>query len=75
MYYEYPIEQFARSARTQFQLGFARMTMKLMPDFDDVVLEPSAQGLKILGASEMAFVGSIRAKWTSGNYVYACSTA
>ncbi len=54
MDYEYPIEQFARSARTQFQLGFARMTMKLMPDFDDVVLEPSAQGLKILGASEMA---------------------
>ena len=54
MYYEYPIEQLARSARTRFQMGFARMTMNLMPTFEDVVLEPSVQGLKILGASEMA---------------------
>jgi len=54
MYYEYPIEQLACSAKTRFQMGFARMTMHLMPEFGDVVLEPSEQGLKILGASEMA---------------------
>jgi predicted membrane GTPase involved in stress response len=54
MYYQYPIEQLARSAKTQFQMGFARMTMHLMPKFDDAVLEPSEQGLKILGASELA---------------------
>jgi predicted membrane GTPase involved in stress response len=54
MYYEYPIEQLACSARTRFQLGFARMTMHLMPELGDAVLEPSEQGLRILGASEMA---------------------
>jgi predicted membrane GTPase involved in stress response len=54
MYYEYPIEQLARSPTTRFQMGFAKMTMNLMPTFEDVVLEPSVQGLKILGASEMA---------------------
>lgn len=54
MYHEYPIAQLAQSARTRFQLGFARMTMHLMPKFDDVVLEPSEQGLMILGTSEMA---------------------
>ena len=54
MHYEFPIEQLALSARTRFQMGFAKMTMHLMPKFEDVVLEPSAQGLKILGTSELA---------------------
>jgi len=54
MNYGYPIEQLARSAKTQFQMGFARMTVHLMPQFDDVAFEPSAQGLKILGASDLA---------------------
>ena len=54
MYYDYPIEQLARSSTTRFQMGFARMTMHLMPQLEDVVLEPSTQGLKILGAHEMA---------------------
>jgi hypothetical protein len=54
MYYDYPIEQLARSATTQFQTGFARMTVHLIPEFHDAVLEPSAEGLKILGASEVA---------------------
>lgn len=54
MNYEYPIEQLARSAKTQFQMGFARKTMQLMPELEDIVLEASEQGLKILGASEMA---------------------
>ena len=54
MYYDYPIEQLARSAKTRFQMGFARMTMHLMPRLDDVVLAPSAEGLKILAASEVA---------------------
>ena len=54
MYYQYPIEQVARSARSRFQMGFARMTMHLLPEFEDIVLEPSAQGLKILGANELA---------------------
>ena len=40
----YPIEQLARSAHTQFQIGFAKMTMRLMPAFDDVALEPTAEG-------------------------------
>lgn len=54
MYYDYPIEQLACGANTRFQLGFARITMHLMPQFDDVVLEPSQAGLKIHGASEVA---------------------
>jgi hypothetical protein len=54
VYYDYPIEQLAFSAKTRFQLGFARMTMHLMPELDGVALEPSEQGLKILGASELA---------------------
>jgi predicted membrane GTPase involved in stress response len=54
MYYDYPIEQLARSARSRFQMGFARMTMHLLPEFKDIALEPSAQGLKILGANELA---------------------
>ena len=54
MRYDYPIEQLARSARTRFQLGFARLTVKLLPRFDEVAFEPSAQGLKILAETEMA---------------------
>ena len=50
----YPIEQLARSSRTRFQLGFARMTIPLLPRLDDVAFEPSSQGLKILAASELA---------------------
>ena len=50
MCYDYPIEQLARSARSRFQMGFARMTMHLLPEFKDIVLEPGAKGLKILGA-------------------------
>ena len=54
MYYDYPIEQLARSSTTRFQMGFARLTMHLMPQLEDVALEPSTQGLKILAANEMA---------------------
>ena len=54
MYHDYPIEQLARSAKSRFQMGFARMTMHLLPEFDDAVIEASAQGLKILGANEVA---------------------
>jgi hypothetical protein len=54
MHYGYPIEQLARSAKSRFQMGFARMTLHLLPDFEDIVFEPSAQGLKILGANEIA---------------------
>lgn len=54
MHYDYPIEQVARSARTRFQLGFARFTMKLLPSFDDVLFEPSEQGLRMLAATETA---------------------
>jgi hypothetical protein len=54
MYREYPIEQLARSTSTRFQMGFARMTMHLLPDFREAVLEPSAEGLKILGTNEAA---------------------
>jgi translation elongation factor EF-G len=35
-------------------MGFARMTMHLLPEFDDIVLEPSIEGLKILATSETA---------------------
>ncbi|MGQ0749804.1 MAG: hypothetical protein ACT4PS_04650 [Betaproteobacteria bacterium] len=52
----YPIEQLARSARTRFQGGFAHMTMQLLPAFEGAALEPTAQGLKILGINEMALV-------------------
>lgn len=53
MYRDYPIEQLARSAKSRFQIGFARVTMRLLPHFDDIVLEPTVQGLKILGANEL----------------------
>ena len=54
MYPRFPIEQLATSPRTRFQQGFARMTMHLMPQFEDVALEATAEGLRILGASEIA---------------------
>ena len=54
MYDEYPIEQLARGTSTRFQMGFARMTMHLLPQFKEVVLEPSDQGLKILATNEPA---------------------
>ena len=47
MYCDYPIEQLARSTTSQFQVGFARMTMRLLPDFDDVLLEPSAHRVRL----------------------------
>ncbi len=56
MHYEYPIKQLAQSARTRFQMGFAKMTMHLMPEFKDILLEPSERGLMIFGASEMALL-------------------
>jgi hypothetical protein len=52
MHHDYPIEQLARSATTRFQIGFARVTMHLMPEFEDAVLEPSEHGSRILGTSE-----------------------
>ena len=54
MYHEYPIEQLARSTSTRFQMGFARMTMHLLPEFKDTALEPSERGLKILATNETA---------------------
>jgi hypothetical protein len=56
MHYEYPIKQLAQSARTRFQMGFAKMTMHLMPEFKDILLEPSEQGLMIFGTSEIALL-------------------
>ena len=54
MYHEYPIEQLARNTNTRFQIGFARMTMHLLPQFEEAVLEPSDHGLKILATNEAA---------------------
>ena len=54
MYRDYPLEQLARSTSTRFQMGFARMTMHLLPAFKEVVLEPSERGLKILASNEEA---------------------
>lgn len=54
MNYEYPIELLARSSRTRFQAGFAKMTTFLLPHLDDVMLEPSSEGLRILAATETA---------------------
>ena len=54
MYHAYPIEQLARGTSTRFQMGFARMTMHLLPQFKEVVLEPSVDGLKILATNETA---------------------
>ena len=51
---EYPIEQLATRKRTRFQLGFARMTMHLLPYFKDAALDASDKGLVIMAASEMA---------------------
>ena len=54
MHDDYPIEQVVRHARSRFQIGFARLTMHMLPDLDDVAYEPSFEGLRILGASELA---------------------
>jgi hypothetical protein len=54
MHHDYPIEQLARSRSTRFQMGFARMTMHLLPEFDEVALAPSREGLRIFATSEMA---------------------
>jgi len=54
MYYQYPIEQVATSTQTRFQSGFARMATYLLPQLEDVVYEPSSQGLKILAGDECA---------------------
>lgn len=54
MYYRYPIERIARSPQTRFQRGFAVMAMYLLPNFDDVLYEPTELGLKILGSEESA---------------------
>jgi predicted membrane GTPase involved in stress response len=50
----YPVEQIARHVRTRFQIGFARLTTRMLPDLDDVAYEASGEGLRILGASELA---------------------
>ena len=50
----YPIEQIVRNPRTGFQIGFARLTMRMLPDLDDVAYEASGEGLRMLGASELA---------------------
>jgi len=50
----YPLEQVARSRSTRFQIGFARMTMHLLPRFENVLLEASEKGLRIYAASELA---------------------
>jgi Elongation factor G C-terminus len=54
MYSEYPIEQLARRTSTRFQMGFARMTMHLLPTFKEVMLEPSEHGLRMLATNEAA---------------------
>jgi hypothetical protein len=53
-YDEFPIEQMARSVRSRFQRGFARLTIHMLPDLDDVAYEASIEGLRILGTSEPA---------------------
>ena len=50
----YPVEQVARHVRTRFQTGFSRLTMRMLPDLDDVAYEASDEGLRILGATELA---------------------
>jgi predicted membrane GTPase involved in stress response len=51
---EYPIEQLARSRSTRFQRGFARMSMHLAPELQDVLFDAGDDGLRILAASELA---------------------
>lgn len=60
MNYEYPVELLARGARTRFQAGFAKMTTFLLPDLDDVMFEPSSEGLRILAATEAALEEPVR---------------
>lgn len=50
----YAVEQVARNVRTRFQVGFARLTMRMLPDLDEVAYEASPEGLRILGATELA---------------------
>jgi predicted membrane GTPase involved in stress response len=59
MNYEYPIELLAKSSRTRFQAGFAKMSTFLLPDIDGVMLEPTSEGLRILAVSERALERSL----------------
>lgn len=61
MHSEYPIEQLARSARTRFQIGFARMAMQLMPEMEGVLLEATKHGLVIMGRDELALAQPVAA--------------
>jgi len=54
MYYDYPLEQLAQAARQEAQSIFARVTKDLAPDFKEVLLQPSAEGLRIFAANETA---------------------
>jgi predicted membrane GTPase involved in stress response len=54
MNYECPIELLAKSSRTRFQAGFAKMTTFLLPDLDGVLFEPTSEGLRIMAANEAA---------------------
>jgi hypothetical protein len=55
---EYAMQQLARSRSTRFQVGFARMTMYLLPQVKDVDLEPCEEGLRILAGSETALASA-----------------
>jgi predicted membrane GTPase involved in stress response len=54
MHYRYPLEQIAASRQSRFQRGFARMAIYLLPSLEDVVYEPTTQGLRILAGDECA---------------------
>jgi hypothetical protein len=54
MFLELPIQQLLRRKDTRFQLGFAREAKRLVPERDDFVLDPSRQGLRVLGRNEDA---------------------
>ncbi len=54
MHYEYPIEQLVSSVEASSQLRFAARAAGLLPRRDDVIYQPSPEGLCIMAGDESA---------------------
>ena len=56
MYYQFPLQTLARSNDDRPQLDFARNAKLVLPESDEVFLEPFEDGLAIFAANEDALV-------------------
>lgn len=61
MNYDHPIEQLVQRTDTRFQLGFATEAKERIPPSDEFVLQPSREGLRVLGRNEESLVPPVEA--------------